>query len=79
MNLATLHRANELRREAHLANECPILHAAADSEMRRLAAESAVALRKRVADRVIRETADALRAAGDDDGASEVLKGRFEP
>lgn len=81
MNLATLRRANELRREAIISGDDPILHAAADSEMRRLTADATDRFRSRVAerrDRLLRETADALRAAGDAAGASDVLKGRFE-
>ena len=40
MNVRLLQRANTLRAQAIAANDCPILHAAADSALRLLAAEN---------------------------------------
>jgi hypothetical protein len=87
VNLRALDTANRLRREAIISDDCPILHAAADSEVRRLvnrhndaallARAKARTLRRANIDQSIRDTADALRSGGFDDEASAVLSLRF--
>ncbi len=39
MNMKQLEEANILRAKAYAANDCPLMHAAADSLMRRLVSE----------------------------------------
>jgi len=85
MNLTALQRANELRRDAIISGDCPILHLAADMELSRVIHEDEDRRRlERVALRVaaqrdaeICRAADEARKAGDDTQASRILEARF--